>query len=288
LRLALGRHAEDVVLIDVRRTGKTTVALCAMEQLASAGHLVFAIDAMENAPATIDLADRLRRQLAAQQGDRFGLRKGVTMRSILAHGRGLLPLLENEQLQGTLDGLIAGASKELSGIQQLVAVLDRIDEVAAASDRQAIIFVDEIQAIASWSDTAQLQSMLRARLSESGGNSSFLFAGSQPTSIQTLFKRGGALDFHGIEHKLEPISGPAWFEGLRRAFSLLASTIEDGAIDVILEASANHPLRTMLAARETHARAETLDPPGHASRGVALEAVETAKSQRLWNIEGTA
>jgi hypothetical protein len=57
------------------------------------------------------------------------------------------------------------------------------------------------------------------------------------------------------------------------------------AIDVILEASENHPLRTMLAARETHARAETFASPGHATRAIATLAVESAKRQRLWLID---
>jgi hypothetical protein len=169
----------------------------------------------------------------------------------------------------------------------LAEVLDGIDATAGAIQTRAVIFIDEVQAISSWPDADLLQALLRGRLSKPGGYSSFLFAGSEPTSIKTLFRRGGALDFQGIEHNLEPISGAAWLEGLRRAFSLLGAQIDDAAINVILEASDNHPLRTMLAARETHARAETLNPPGHATRGVALEAVETARGQRLWNIEET-
>lgn len=144
-----------------------------------------------------------------------------------------------------------------------------------------------LQKIASWPDTDALQGLLRSRLRQPGGHTSFLFAGSEPTSVQTLFRRGGALDFHGIEQKLEPISGSAWFQGLRRAFSLLKAKIDDDAIDIILEASENHPQRTMLAARETHARAETLNPPGHATRGVAVQAVETARNQRQWRVEET-
>ena len=65
LRLALGQHGEDIVLVDARRTGKTTVALCALEELSAAGHVVLSIDARANAPATVDLAHRLAQQLAA-------------------------------------------------------------------------------------------------------------------------------------------------------------------------------------------------------------------------------
>jgi hypothetical protein len=151
----------------------------------------------------------------------------------------------------------------------------------------AIVFVDEIQAISTWADSEALQALLRQRLRRSGGTVGYLFAGSEPTAVETLFHRGGALDFHGIEHRLEPITGPAWFEGLRRAFALLGSAIDDPAIDMILEASENHPLRTMLAARETHARAETVVPSGHANLAIATLAVAAAKRQRLWAIDET-
>jgi hypothetical protein len=290
LRLALGTHHEDVVLVDVRRTGKTTVALCAMQMLAAAGHRVFALDASDNAPATVDLADRLVRQLAAYQSGALRLGTGVArgIRSLFEHGRGALELLDDEQLRTTINALVPDAVRDRSGTRQLEHALDCIDASSADTGHRAVILIDEIQEIGRWPDSEALQDLLRSRLRRAGGNTSFLFAGSEPTSIDTLFRRGGALDFQGIEQRLEPISALAWFEGLKRAFSLLEAKIDDGAIDVILEASENHPLRTMLAARETHAMAETLVPPGHATRGVAVRAVETAKGQRLWQIENTA
>ncbi len=48
VRLA-AESGEHVVLIDVRRTGKSTVALGGIELLAHAGELVFVLDASENA-----------------------------------------------------------------------------------------------------------------------------------------------------------------------------------------------------------------------------------------------
>jgi hypothetical protein len=64
VRLA-AENGEHVVLIDVRRTGKSTVALGAIEQLAHSGALVFVLDASENAPDSTELARRLQHQLAA-------------------------------------------------------------------------------------------------------------------------------------------------------------------------------------------------------------------------------
>jgi hypothetical protein len=287
--MALGLHGEDVVLVDVRRTGKTTVALGALEMLATADQMVFALDAADNAPATIDLAERLAAQLAAQQSGFFRasaqLTKGV--RTLFEHGRGITGLIGDEELRALVDGILPDELRSQSGVEQLDRVLSRIDAVASDNACRAVVFIDEVQKIAAWPDSDAVQHLLRSRLRQPGGHTSFLFAGSEPTNVETLFRRGGALDFQGIEHRLAPISGPAWFEGLRRAFALLKGEIDDGAIDLILEASENHPLRTMLAAREAHALAETRTPVGHATRAIALQAVDTARGQRLWSIEDT-
>jgi len=289
LRMALGRHGEDVVLVDVRRTGKTTVALCSLEELSAAGHIVLSVDARDNAPATVDLARRLEQQLVAHEAGALVAARdsGRMLRTLYEHGRGAIALIDDPQLRETVDAMLPSIHEDMSGVEQLARVLDRADAVAAARDVRAIVFVDEIQAISTWADSEALQALLRQRLRQSGGRVGYLFAGSEPTAVETLFRRGGALDFQGIEHRLDPITGPAWLEGLRRAFALLDATIDDAAIDTILEASENHPLRTMLAARETHARAETVVPSGHATLGIATLAVDAAKRQRLWAIDET-
>ena len=290
LRLALGQHAEDVVLIDVRRTGKTTVALCALEQLSSGGHIVLAVDARDNAPATVDLAGRLAQQLAAYESGVMTAARdsGRMLRTLYEHGRGAIALIDDDRLRAAVDTILPSKIRAVSGVEQLAHVLDRAGQLAAKHGKRAIVFVDEIQAVSAWGDGDELQSLLAGRLRQAGGTVGYLFAGSEPTAVKTLFRRGGALDFQGIEHQLEPITGPDWFQGLRRAFTLLGSQIGDEAIDAILEASENQPLRTMLAARETHARAEMTNPPGQATVAVATLAVEAARRQRLWAIDETS
>ncbi|MHB8696141.1 MAG: P-loop NTPase family protein, partial [Solirubrobacteraceae bacterium] len=286
LRLSLGQHGEDIVLVDVRRTGKTTVALCALEELSAAGHVVLSIDARANAPATVDLAQRLAQQLAAHESGALSAirNSGQMLRTLYEHGRGAIGLIDNAQLRTALDTILPATLTGTPGTDQLAHVLDRADAIAAARGVRSIVFIDEVQAISEWPDGPALQSLLRERLRRAGGHIGYLFAGSEPTAVQTLFRRDGALDFQGIEHHLDQITGAAWFEGLMRAFRLLGASIDEAAIDTILDASEGHPVRTMLAARETHARAEMARPPAHATRGIATLAVDAAKRQRLWAI----
>ena len=62
--LAQGEH---LVLVELRRTGKTTVALCALELVAARGDLVFTVDLAEGAPSSVDVAERLALQLTGHR-----------------------------------------------------------------------------------------------------------------------------------------------------------------------------------------------------------------------------
>lgn len=101
LRKALGDHGEDIVLVDLRKTGKTTVALCALEELSAAGHIVLPVDARDNAPATVDLAQRLSQQLAAHESGLVTAARdsGRMLRTLYEHGRGSLSLIDDPNVR---------------------------------------------------------------------------------------------------------------------------------------------------------------------------------------------
>lgn len=277
-------HGEDIVLVDLRRTGKTTVALCALELVAAGRNLVFSIDLAEGAPSSVDVAERLAVQLTGHRQGRATAVEGA--RSALAwlheRGRGALALLDDD-VQLALEVLLDAIRQDRpDGAAQIEAILDEIDNLAAERDCFAVVFLDEIQAISDLPDGEAVQAELKARLRRSNTRTRFLFAGSEPSVVERLFRRGGVLDFQGIEHPLSPISTPAWQEGLHHAFGLLRCKVEERAIEEILEASAGHPLRTMLAARETHALAEMETGPPVVTYGVAVAGVDRARRMNLW------
>ncbi|HKP90117.1 MAG TPA: hypothetical protein VJT75_09105 [Thermoleophilaceae bacterium] len=280
-------HGEDVVLVDVRRTGKTTVGMCALELSIAEGNLVFSVDLAEGAPSSLDVAERLAVQLTGHREGWAAVAHGTRAGLAWLHerGRGALATLDPE-LRAPVEavlGVLRAARPD--GASQIAATIDEIEALARSRGCSAVVFLDEIQEIARWEDSDQAQGELRARLRRPGGHLRFLFAGSQPSLVETLFRRDGALDFQGLEQPLAPISSDDWHDGLRRAFDLLGCEIEDRAIDEILEASGGHPMRTMLAARETHALAEVHRTPPAADYGIAVVAVDRARRTHLWQAD---
>jgi hypothetical protein len=287
VRLA-AENGEDIVLIDVRRTGKTTVALCALELLANAGQMVFPLDATENAPTTVDLAERLTRQLAAYRTAAANASAAALQAVRVLHevGTGATNFIEDEQLRQAVEtGLAALRPTVRTGVEQLDEILSEIGREAQSRGCLAVVLIDEVQAISEWEDAEELQGMLRTRLGAREGVPSFVFAGSAPTALDTLFRRGGMLAFHGITHQLGAITDADWREGLTRAFRELGCDIAEEAIEEALLESEGHPLRTMLVARETHRIVQTSQTPEAVTRGHVVAGAEAAKRQPLWRID---
>jgi hypothetical protein len=286
VRLAVA-NGEHVVLIDVRRTGKSTVALGAIEQLAHAGALVFVLDASENAPDSNELARRLRHQLAAYRSTRGRLFSTASqaVRVLSEIGSGAVTLIEDAATRETIVGALAAISPtQRSGAQYLDATLREIAEEARRLSRPATVLIDEIQAITRLPDALALEALLRSRLTSREGVPTFVFAGSEPTAMETLFAEDGMLEFHGISHPLRAISGDDWSQGLIRAFHALGCSVTGDAITELLEESRGQPHRTMLIARETHRIVQASATPQTISRGHVVAGVQAARADRLWLI----
>lgn len=290
VRLA-AESGEHVVLIDVRRTGKSTVALGAIEQLAHAGALVFVLDASENAPDSNELAKRLQNQLAAYRSTRGRLFSTATqaVRALAEIGSGAAPLIEDAAARETIAGALAALSRaQRPGARYLDETLREVAEEARRLGRPATVLIDEIQAITKLPDAAALQALLRSRLTGRESVPTFIFAGSEPTAMDTLFAAGGMLEFHGISHSLHAIGENDWNEGLVRAFHALGCSVTEDAIAELLLESGSQPHRTMLIARETHRIAQTSSTPKTVSRGHVVAGVHAAREGRLWPIGGGA
>jgi hypothetical protein len=289
VRLAV-ESGEHIVLIDVRRTGKSTVALGAMEQLAHAGQMILVLDAREGSPDSAELARRLRRQLSAYRTAKGRLFSGAShaVRTLYELGTGATTLIEDPATRTAVAGALAAlAGQQQTGAQELEAALHEIDAEARRVGCSSTVLIDEVQAIAALPDGDALQALLRDRLAARNSGPSFVFAGSEPTAMDTLFAAGGMLHFHGIAHSLHPIGEPEWREGLLRAYRALGCEISEDAITELLLESDSLPHRTMLIARETHRIVQASKTPTDITRGHVVAGVEAARRQsNLWRIEG--
>jgi hypothetical protein len=289
VRLAV-ESGEDIVLIDVRRTGKSTVALGAMEQLAHAGHMVLVLDAREGSPDSAELARRLRHQLCAYQAAKGKLFSNAShaVSTLYEIGAGAATLIEDPATRTAVAGALAAlVGQQPTGSQELEDALREIDAEARRVGSAAAVLIDEVQAITALPDGDALQALLRDRLATRDNGPSFVFAGSEPTAMDTLFADGGMLHFHGISHALHPITEPDWKEGLTRAFRALGCEITEDAITEILLESDSVPHRTMLIARETHRVVQMSKTPKNVTRGHVVAGVQAARGQlNLWRIGG--
>jgi hypothetical protein len=158
--------------------------------------------------------------------------------------------------QGEEADAIDAALRELTaragGARTLGWAFDAAAELAADRGGRAIVFVDEAQLLDAWEAREPVAAVLLRRMREPETPITFMFAGSEPTLVRTLFGDGGLLEYDAHDFKLSPIDPQPWREGLRRAFRELGSEITTRAVHVILEATSGQPHRTMLAANRAH------------------------------------
>jgi hypothetical protein len=273
-------HGDHVVLADERRTGKTTVALAALERLAEDGtNVIVAVDlsrAIENGRA---LDEAIGVQVAAQ---RSALVRGAREAGNLAlrlwnlvRGAGALEGEEGYAIDAIVNEMRAATARGLGW------AVDAAVELAEEKGGRAIVFIDEAQLLQSLDDPDAVASQLLRCMRQAEAPLTFLFAGSEPSLVRTLFSKGGLLEFDAHDFRLSPIDPQPWREGLRRAFRALDAEITTRAVDVILESTDGHPHRTMLVANRAHeesefARESVVDDT------VAVVAVERARDSRLW------
>jgi uncharacterized protein len=264
----------SVVLAGARRTGKTSVCDAVLGRLGKRGLYTVAVDLFRIATAP-ELAEAL---VAATIANRSALRRALhqTRRA----GRYVADALQTSavvkskaQLGEELEiafrpGL---AARDPDGYLDYALALPA--RIAAADDKEIVVFFDEFQEIASqhqpYGDADRLTKRMRAIFQRSGGVS-YLFAGSLEHLMRDLFTPvHRALHQFGGFHDLRPIDRDAWVEGLAERFAADDCAIEIGALSRIVEYGELHPRTTMLIAQKAHLTTIELD-----TRKVDLEIVE--------------
>lgn len=144
------------------------------------------------------------------------------------------------------------------------------------------MFFDEAQQLGVWPDGLELQQELRVRLRDPERQSTFLFAGSAQSMMETLFAADGLLEWDGQQFELSPVTDEPWREGLRRAFRELGTEITLRATEAILDGADGRPMRMMLIANRAHLLA-TLVEADTIDHELAAQAVREAQRDRLWS-----
>src|SRR3954462_10363878 len=244
-----------IVVAGPRRTGKTSVCDPALAACAAAGCYTAAVDLFHVADAA-ELAEALTvrvlanrpvlaRAIHAAEGVPARLREAL---SVAATYRARADL--GEDLEITISPHLAQADPG----RALRAALELLERIAAADDRRLVVFFDEFQEITGglFGDPATVTRQLRAILQRSP-HVSVLFAGSMEHLMRDLFAPGDrALSQFGAFHELAPIPAAEWRAGLRARLALDRCTIEDSALERLVDVGEGHPRATMLIAQQAH------------------------------------
>jgi uncharacterized protein len=254
----------SVILAGARRTGKTSVCDAVLGRLAKRGGYTISIDLFRIA-TTAELAESL---VAATLSNRSALRRALhrTRRA----GRFVADALQTstvlkskaqlgEEIEIAFNPGLAARDPE----RYLDYALSLPARIAAADRKDAVVFFDEFQEIASpqqpYGDPDRLTKRMRAIFQRSTGVS-YLFAGSLEHLMRDLFTPSQrALHQFGGFHDLRPIDSEAWQTGLAERLRADDCILEPGALARIVDYGELHPRTTMLIAQKTHLTSVELD-----------------------------
>lgn len=156
--------------------------------------------------------------------------------------------------------------------------LRAIDAYARLQGRRVVIFVDEVQELARWSDAVDVERELAAAEGKPDSPTSFIFAGSEASSIEALFVEGRELAFVGNRVELPPISLRDWQRGLPPRFQQAGLVIALDQIAQIQLATDGHPLKTMSVC----AQILRVVPGDEVSTAVVRQAIDAARGHPSW------
>lgn len=258
------RGGASVVIAGPRRTGKTTVCDAALGVLSGHGVYTVSIDLFRISSAA-ELAESLVTQTIA---NRSALRRAVhgarRAGRLVADAAGMAAVVKSKsQLGEELEIAFTPGLAAHDPERYLDYALALPGTIAAADDKQVVVFFDEFQEVASpqrpYGDPDRLTKRMRAIFQRSGGVS-YLFAGSIDHLMRDLFVPGRrALSQFGGFHELRPIEPEVWARGLGERFAEDDCQVDEAALLGIVERGQGHPRATMLITQHTHLSAVLLE-----------------------------
>jgi hypothetical protein len=253
---------QDTLLLAPRRVGKTSMAWAVLDRIRD-NDAGWALEAdLSRGPITTSatLADRLAEQARATRvhvsgsGGRGWLRRGrealKLSPALKAAGAalGIDEAVDAAMIAAAIDQALAPVDDD-GDSHQLRDVLLAIHAATLAADRQATIFIDEIQRLVThWDESADseyAQAVLAEIMELADGNVVVLVAGSDGQAVDELLAGGQPLHHDGMNFEVPQIRSDDWHSELPPRFAEVGLTASRENIEQILHASGGHPQRTM-------------------------------------------
>jgi hypothetical protein len=274
---ALQRAAADAVAIRLaapRRYGKTSLLAAHIAAMRAVGHRAVLVD-LSQVATTGDVAARTARAFAELPGDprrsfdrllsRLGLSLGVAGLTFSVSGR--------------------PATREPERAREiLLELLDLPRVLHETGDGLTVVCLDEFQDLVS--ADATLDGLVRSVIQHHGRAAAYVFAGSAPSLMRTLFAdRERPLFGQARPLELPPLPAAETTEDLLRIAAANELALDPDDVRRVVDLGAGHPQRTMLMAHHLF----ELTGSGNRSAdmaGIALERAlaETADVHRtVWD-----
>lgn len=256
--------ATNLIVAGPRRTGKTSVCRAALNLASSQGCYTVALDLFRIADAA-ELAESLALAVIANRSaaHRIVRRARELGRAALGAAQAAAMIKLQTQLGDGVELALTPGWAAQDPQRALDLALEMPERVAVADNKRLILFFDEFQELAGdrrpYGDPDQLTKRMRAVFQQST-SVSHLFAGSLEHVMRDLFAPNDrAFSGYGSFHALRPIAHTEWLEGISERFAADDCTVEDAALERIVELGGGHPRATMRIAQKTHLISVQLD-----------------------------
>jgi len=274
---AIGREGEAAELLRAIEDG-TNVTVAAPRRFGKTSLINSVLERADRelgiATATVDCYGVLNRQ-------DFAIRLASGYRSLPGRlGRRVAKLSEEAtvglQVAGT--GATVGRKRPPLGIEQpIIELLDLPLEVLKRTGRRTVVAFDEFQSLV---DVEGLDGLIRSRIQHHGQTASYVFAGSEPSLLHSLFV-DRSRPFYGQARPLAlgrlPLDGA--YAAILARFEATNRDVAPGVLADLVALGAGHPQRTMLLANRlwdaTPARGEADERRWRTAVDVALGWVGT-------------
>jgi hypothetical protein len=243
--IRIGEECGTLFLIGPRRFGKTSILRAAEAKLTDAGKVVLRYDA-EAFDDIGSLAAALLSGAVRRYSTALDRAQAIARKFFVA----LKPSLTLDPSDGKVTvavGVEPGA--RLGAVPLLTDVLNGIERLAAEDGRPALVVVDEFQQVISEAgEKAERQIRAAVQRHRSVG---YVFAGSSSRMMTEMIATSNRAFWQlGDQMHLGPIPRPAFVDFLRKGFESAGATIADGALEQILELSADVPYNVQQLASE--------------------------------------
>ncbi len=235
-RLCVG---EALLLMEERRTGKTSLAIGALDRIRAAGGRVAAVT-LTRFPDPAQVALFLERQLQSRP------------RRTLGSIADLIRRLDREPVGDLLGGQAAvelGMAGDVAqAIERPSRDLPGLLSAVGEEKRDTAVLLDEAHVIATWPEPLRegLNAVLRG-----GHGAGVVIASSETSALQQLTHPGGALHLAVTRFQVPDIATRQWLGALRDGFAELDIEISETHLLRLIEETGGQPYLTMRLARDT-------------------------------------